>query len=401
MVSFFLSPDVRRNPYPWYDEMRRVAPVLHDSRSNIWMLFDYDSVKRAMDDVETFSSRVIPPTGRAPEWLVFLDPPRHSRLRALVSRAFAPRSIAALEPRVRALSAELLDALVGRGEMDLVAEYAAPLPVLVIAALMGIPAHDRTRFERWSHAIVNLSYAIAGGEVALRAVREHAPVRAEMTEYLVDLIARRRAEPADDLLSRLAHAELDGARLTDEEILGFFQLLLSAATETTTNLIGNAMLCLLEHPDQLARLRADRSLLPSAIEEVVRYRSPGQIVFRQTTRDVTLHGAAIPEGSFVLVMVGSANRDAAHITEPDRFDVAREPNPHIAFGHGIHSCLGAALARLEGRVAIGHLLDRLDAVEIASDEPWEPREALHVHGPARLPIRFVRPPAGLREGLAF
>ena len=389
MVSFFLSPDVRRNPYPWYEEVRRVSPVLHDSRSNIWMLFDFDSVKRAMDDVETFSSRAVPPSGRAPEWLVFMDPPRHTRLRALVSRAFTPRAIAALEPRVRALSAELLDTLEGRTEMDLVEDYATPLPVLVIAELMGIPAHDRARFERWSHVIVNLSYAIAGGELALRAVREHAPVRAEMTEYLADLVGRRRVEPMDDLLSRLAHAEVDGARLTDEDILGFFQLLLSAATETTTNLISNAMLCFMEHPDQLARLRAHRALLPAAIEEVVRYRSPGQIMFRQTTRDVTLHGKTIPGDSFVLIMVGSANRDPARIVEPERFDITRDPNPHIGFGHGIHSCLGAALARLEARVALGDLLDRLDAVELASVDPWEPREALHVHGPARLPIRFA------------
>jgi cytochrome P450 len=389
VVDFFLSPDVRRNPFPWYDEVRRASPVLHDPRSDIWMLFDYDSVKRAMDDHETFSSRAVPPTARAPEWLVFLDPPRHSRLRALVSRAFAPRSIAALEPRVRELSASLLDAFDDRGEIDLIAEYATPLPVLVIAELMGIPASDRARFERWSHTIVNLSYAIAGGEAALRAVREHAPVRAEMTQYLTGLISERRASPTDDLLSRLAHAEVDGARLTDEEILGFFQLLLSAATETTTNLIGNAVLSFVEHPGQLARLRADRSLMPSAIEEIVRYRSPGQIVFRQTTRDVTLHDRTIPANRFVLVMVGSANRDPARIVHPDRFDIGRHPNPHIAFGHGIHSCLGAALARLEARVALGDLLDRLDSVELAGSEPWEPREALHVHGPARLPIRFV------------
>jgi cytochrome P450 len=307
-----------------------------------------------------------------------------------VSRAFAPRSISAIEPRVREISAGLLDALDGRDEFDLIGDYATALPVLVIAELMGIPASDRARFERWSHTIVNLSYAIAGGEAALRAVREHAPVRAEMTEYLASLVAERRARPQDDLLSRLAQAEVDGARLTDEEILGFFQLLLSAATETTTNLIGNAVLCFTEHPDQLERVRTDRSLLPSALEEIVRYRSPGQIMFRQTTRDVTLHDRTIPADSFVLIMVGSANRDPARIDDPDRFDVGRDPNPHIAFGHGIHACLGAALARLEGRVALGDLLDRFESVKLASGEPWEPREALHVHGPARLLVHVGR-----------
>jgi cytochrome P450 len=390
MVSFFLSPDVRRNPFPWYDEVRRQSPVFNDPKSNIWMLFDYDSVKRAMDDHESFSSRAVPPSGRAPEWLVFLDPPRHTQLRALVSRAFAPRSIAALEPRIRELSAGLLDALGDRTEMDLVEEYATPLPILVIAEMMGIPAADRARFERWSRTIVNLSYAMAGGEVAMRAVREHAPVQAEMADYLMLLVGERRVAPTDDLLSRLVHSEVDGARLTDVEILGFFQLLLSAATETTTNLIDNALLCFLDHPEQLARVRADRSLLPAAIEEVVRYRSPGQIMFRQTTRDVALHNRTIPADSFVLLMVGSANRDPARIADPDRFDVTRDPNPHVGFGHGIHFCLGAALARLEARVALGDLLDRLDEVELASKDPWEPREALHVHGPARLPIRFAR-----------
>jgi cytochrome P450 len=389
MPSLDLSSEVRRDPYRWYDQMRRVAPVHHDERSNIWMLFDYESAKRAMDDHATFGSRVVPSTGAAPEWLVFLDPPRHSRLRGLVSRAFAPRSIAALEPSIRAMSADLLAALGDRTEFDLVQEYATPLPVMVIAELMGIPVHDRVRFERWSHAIVNLSYSITGGEAAQRAISEYRAIRVEMSEYVARLVAERRAHPADDLLSRIAHAEVDGERLGDDDILGFFQLLLSAATETTTNLIANAMLCFLDHPEQLARLRADRSLLPSAIEEIVRFRSPGQIMFRQTLCDATVHDRTIPHDSFVLVMVGSANRDPRRFSDPDRFDIGRDPNPHIAFGHGIHACLGAALARLEARVALGDLLDRFHAVELASTEPWEPREALHVHGPARLALRRV------------
>jgi len=173
-----------------------------------------------------------------------------------------------------------------------------------------------------------------------------------------------------------------------EDILGFFQLLLSAATETTTNLIDNAVLSFIENPAQLRRLRDDPSLLGSAIEEVVRFRSPGQAMFRETTRDVELHGRTIPAGAFVLVMVGSANRDPLRFADADVFDIARDPNPHIAFGHGIHYCLGAALARLEARVALTDLFDRIESIELASDEPWEPRKALHVHGPARLPIRF-------------
>jgi cytochrome P450 len=387
MMHFIFSDDVRRDPYHWYARVRETSPVLHDPRSGMWMLFDYESVKRAMDDHETFSSVVHPPTGRAPEWLVFLDPPRHSKLRAIIMRTFTPRAIARLEPRVRELSAALLDEHIGRGEMDLVDDYAGPLPVMVIAELIGIPLEDRPRFMRWSQAIVNLSYAIAGGALAEQAIREHVP-RAEMLAYVTELASRRRIDPRDDLLTRLVETEVDGERLSMEDILGFFQLLLSAATETTTNFIDNAVLSFIENPSQLTRLRDNPALLPSALEEVVRYRSPGQAIFRETTRDVSLHGKAIPAGSFVLVMVGSANRDPKRFVEPETFDIGRDPNPHIAFGHGIHFCIGAALARLEVRVALTDLFDRMETIELASHEPWEPRKALHVHGPAHLPIRF-------------
>jgi cytochrome P450 len=389
MMHFIFSDDVRRDPYHWYAQVREASPVLHDPRSGMWMLFDYESVKRAMDDHQRFSSVVHPPTGRAPEWLVFLDPPRHSKLRAIVMRTFTPRAISGLEARIHDLSRALLDQHIARGEMDLVDDYAGPLPVMVIAELIGIPIEDRPRFMRWSQAIVNLSYAIVGGAAAAQALREHAPARAEMLAYLTELAERRRLEPRDDLLTRLVEAEVDGERLSMEDILGFFQLLLSAATETTTNFIDNAVLSFIEHPDQLARLRDNPDLLPWAIEEVVRYRSPGQAVFRETTCDVEMHGRAIPAVSFVLVMVGSANRDPKRFPNAELFDIGRDPNPHIAFGHGIHFCIGAALARLEARVALTDLFSRMETIELASDEPWEPRKALHVHGPAHLPIRFT------------
>ena len=181
---------------------------------------------------------------------------------------------------------------------------------------------------------------------------------------------------------------MDGERLAEAEILGFFQLLLLAGHETTTNLIGNAVLSLLENPDQLALLRAVPDLVPSAVEEVLRYRSPVQAMFRVTRREVEMHGQVIPAGKLVLAWIGSANRDAGHFPDAGRFDVARQPNPHVAFGHGIHFCVGAPLARLEGCIALADLLERLAAIELASDEPWEPREAFHVHGPNRLSIRF-------------
>jgi cytochrome P450 len=387
-VMNLLSDEMRRNPYPMYDLLRSSSPVFHEPQSGLWMIFDYEGVKRALNDSAAFSSSVTPPGGKAPEWLVFLDPPRHTKLRAIVMRAFTPRAIASLEPRIRELSRELLDETIERGEMELVADYSEPLPTMVIAEMIGIPVEDRPRFMRWSRAIMNLSYSLAGGEEAARATREHAAVKQEMKDYLSGWIDERRKAPKDDLLTRLIEAEVDGERLTEEELLGFFQLLLSAATETTTNLIDNAILCLIENPDQLARLRAAPELLPSAIEEVVRYRSPGQVMFRDTRRDVEMHGQVIPAGKFVLAMVGSANRDPQVFPDANRFDITRHPNPHIAFGHGIHFCLGAALARVEAKVALSDLLERVKGLELASNEPWEPRKALHMHGPTRLPLRF-------------
>ena len=384
----FLSDELRRDPYPLFTQARSAFPVLHEPGSDMWMLFDYDSVKRALNDSEVFSSVVETPLGKAPDWLVFSDPPRHSKLRAIVMRAFTPRSIASVEPRVRELSRELLEPVLERGEMDLVADYSAPLPMMVIAELLGIPSSDRQRFMHWAEVIMTLSYTISGGEEAARAMSENAVVKEEMRAYFADLADQRRRTPKDDLLTRLVEAEVDGERLTPGEILGFFQLLLSAGTETTTNLINNALLCLLEHPDQLARLRAEPRLLPSALEEVLRYRTPVQMVFRATKGDVALHGQVIPAGKLVLVMIGSANRDATKFQDADRFDITRDPNPHIAFGHGIHFCLGAALSRLEARVALTDLLEQLKGVQLASSEPWVPRKALNVLGPARLPVRF-------------
>ncbi|KYF54675.1 cytochrome [Sorangium cellulosum] len=380
--------EMRRDPYPLYDQMRGSSPVLHVAPLDLWMIFDHEGVKRALTDHEAFSSVVTPVTGKAPDWLIFSDPPRHTKLRAIVMRAFTARSVAALEPRVREVSRELLDQQIERGEMDLALDYADLLPTTVIAEMLGIPPADRARFLCWSEAIVNLSYAISGGDEAERMMSEHAAAKDEMEAYLAEVLKARRRAPKDDLLTRLVEAEVDGERLTDDEILGFFQVLLAAGTETTTNLIGNAILCLVEHPQELARLRASPDLLPSAIEEVLRYRSPVQIAFREARRDVEVHGQVIPAGKLVVPVIGSANRDPQQFRDPDRFDIGRDPNPHVAFGQGVHFCLGAPLARLEARIALSDLLSRLRGLELASEEPWEPRKPLNVLGPARLPIRF-------------
>jgi len=383
MITLF-SDDTRRNPYPVYDHFRSTSPLLRDPQTGLWMVFDYDGVKRVLTDPQAFSSKMGPV-----EWMISLDPPRHDKLRALISQGFTPRSISNLEPRIQELTRQLLGAVTGRGEMDVAADFSVPLPMLVIGAMLGLPPEDRPRFQRWNDVILNMSYTLTGMDKGGVAAREFAAVTTEMNEYLAHVLEKRRAKPEDDLLTRLAQAELDGERLKHEEILGFFQLLLLAGSETTTNLINNAVLCFVEHPDQLARLRAAPELLPSAVEEVLRFRSPFQWMFRLATRDVELHGQTIPAGKVALAMMGSANRDPKQFPEPHRFDIARNPNAHTAFGHGPHFCLGAALARLEDKVALAAFLEQMRDFQLASSEPWEPRKGLHVHGPTRLPIRFT------------
>jgi cytochrome P450 len=390
MMDLF-SAAMRRNPYPAYAQARERSPVLHLPPFDLWMIFDFEGVKRALTDHDAFSSDLlhVPGHGNPGQWFIFFDPPRHTKLRNIISRAFTPSVVASLEPRIRQLSRELLDRTIERGEMDLAVDFAVPLPMAVIAEMTGVPAESWPRYKRWSDVILKIANTFSRDAQAAAILQDYRAVTAEMRAFLPDLIAQRRAARQDDLLTRLVEAEVDGERLTSEEVLGFVQLLLVGGQETTANLINNAILCLLEHPDQLARLRAAPDLLPSAIEEVLRYRSPLQWMPRATRRDVEVHGQVIPAGKLVLPMIGSANRDRKQFADPDRFDIARDPNPHIAFGHGIHACLGAPLARLEARIALPDLLERVKGLELAGDEPWEPRQSLGVHGPSRLPVRFT------------
>jgi cytochrome P450 len=378
------SDENRRNPFPLYDHMRAASPLLRvPPPFNGWMVFDYETVKWLLNDPQTFSSRV-----PAPNWFIFSDAPEHTKLRGLISRAFTPRMIANLEPHIRRLSAELLDAVMERGAFDLVSDYAVPLPMKVIAGMIGIQLSEWATYKRWSDMILRLSYSRSGGPEAERALREFTEVTAEMGAYLDRMIAERRVRPQDDLLTRLLEAEVDGERLSAAEILGFLQLLVVAGQETTTDLIDNAIVCLLDNPDQLARLRSEPQLMESAIEEVLRYRSPLQWMMRTPRRETELHGQMLPAGAFILPMIGSANRDPRVFPDPNRFDIGRNPNPHVAFGHGAHFCLGAALSRLEARIALTDILSRFQSFEWANSGPWPPRPALHVHGPASLPLRF-------------
>ena len=383
MMNLF-SDDVRRNPFPVYDQIRAASPLFRDPQSGLLMVLDYDGVKRVLNDHDLFSSRIGPA-----EWMIFTDPPRHSQVRALISQAFTPRSIANLEPRIRHLSGELLDKVVAHGEMDLATDFSIQLPMIVIAEMLGVPAADRERFRQWNDVLLNMSYTVPGADKAPDALNDFVAATADMGAYLIGLVEERQNNPKDDLLTRMVQAQVDGERLSRQDIVGFFQLLLLAGSETTTNLINNAIICFIEFPDQLARLKAAPDLLPNAIEEVLRFRSPLQWMLRVAKQDVELHGQAIPKGKVVLPMMGAANRDPKIFPNPNQFDITRDPNPHIAFGHGIHFCLGAVLARLEGRIALTDLLKRIDNIQFATNEPWEPRRGLHVHGPSRLPIRFM------------
>jgi cytochrome P450 len=380
------SEEMRRNPFPFYEQLRASGPLFHFPPLDMWFVLDYDGVKRVLTDHEAFSSEIEPPGGKAPDWLIFSDPPLHEKRRSLIMRAFTPRSVAALEPRIAAISRQLLDGKMGT-TIDLVADYAWPLPTLVIAELMGLPAVDAPLIMRWGEAIMGLSYSVVGGEAAQQKIATFTRVMVEMQAYMVPLFEERRRAPQEDLVTRLVQAEIDGERLSLEELLGFCQLLLAAGTETTTNLVASAMLCLHEFPDERARLLQSPSLLSSAVEEVARFRSPGQMMFRKARRDVELAGHTIPAGRMVLAVIGAANRDPGVFPQPQRFDVGRTPNAHLGFGHGIHFCIGAALGRLETRLALADLLPRGPVLQ--EGEAWTPRPAVFVYGPERLSVRLT------------
>ncbi|GGM54295.1 cytochrome P450 [Dactylosporangium sucinum] len=308
--------------------------------------------------------------------VVQMDPPRHDELRRMVSRAFTPRVVAGLEPRIEAITGSLLD---GHGSrFDLIDDLAYPLPVIVIAELLGVPAADRPTFRRWADRLFDRAGERLLDEDALAAV---APAVHEMREYLVEHVRRRRAAPADDLTTALVREGLD-----DEEAAAFVGVLLIAGHVTTTATLGNTVLCFDEHPGAADEVRASPDLLPAAIEEALRLRTPFPRLARRTTAPVTLGGVELPAGALVAVWLAAANRDPRVFTDPSRFDPHRNPNPHLAFGHGIHFCLGAPLARLEARVALRMLLRRYREIAVDSAEPIRYRNPWVMASPTRLPV---------------
>jgi cytochrome P450 len=310
-----------------------------------------------------------------------LDPPEHTRLRSLVQPTFTPRAVDALRPRIEALVEELLDELHGRSQIELMADLATPLPLIVIAELLGIPSEDRAQFKAWSRAV-----AASLGSVEVEHIRRATIAGQALRGYFEKIAEQRRRRPSQDLLSELLQAEDSGDRLSPNDLFATLTLLLVAGNETTTNLIGNGVLALLRQPEQLAALRADPSLMGSAVEEMLRYDSPVQATSRIALEDLQLGGRALRRGEQLMVVIGSANRDPERFPDPDRFDIARGERGHLSFGLGRHTCLGAALARLEARVALAGLLRRFAHLELAA-EPISWSWTAILRGPRALPLR--------------
>jgi cytochrome P450 len=388
-----MDPAFVADPYPLYRRLRTEDPV-QQSPLGFWVLTRYEDVAAALRDPR-FAKEAIPAFVAARFGLTLAgpglsmldrDPPDHTRLRGLVSKAFTPRVVEVLRPGIQKIVDDLLGPVMARGEMDLIEDFAYPLPVTVICEMLGVPLEDRDHFKRWGLDIARGLDAIwlpPDSEVSQRSLQS----RHELADYFRSLIARRRADLRGDMLSGLIAAEESGDKLSEEELLATCILLLVAGHETTVNLIGNGTLALLRHPDQLERLRREPGLIGTAVEELLRFDGPVQRTARIPSEDVTIGGRTIPAGELVMPFIGAADRDPAQFPDPERLDITRSDNRHIAFGWGIHFCLGAPLARVEGQIAIGALVSRLPGLRLATEAP-EFRQSLTLRGLVSLPVAF-------------
>jgi cytochrome P450 len=348
--------------YAWFQEKREQQPVFYDEATRLWQVFRYEDVLSVLTDYHRFSSHAFGVVGSfLQDTLVATDPPYHRKLRNLVNMAFTPKAVARLSDRITQMAQELLDEVRPTGKMDVVPDMAFPLPAKVIAELLGVPSEDWNIFERWAR--VDSSQQNARKQGSGRSMQD------EMADYFSRLLAERRRSPREDLISSLSTAEIDGERLSESELVNFCTLLLAAGQETTKNLIANAIVCFTDHPEAMEQLIREPALMPAAIEEVLRYLPPVWFLFRQTLSDIEIAGQYIPANARVLAWTASANRDATQFPDPDRFDIQREPNRHLAFGHGIHFCVGAPLARLEARIVLPMMLDQLPNLRRVEDFP--------------------------------
>jgi cytochrome P450 len=396
-----LDPAVRRDPYAIYARGRREFPAFrHEGLPlPIVSIFRYADVQAVLRDVEGFSNdfaaaqqqmspEIAALVSQAPPSMISTDPPKHTRLRSLVNKAFTPRMVRQFEPRMREIAHELLDEALARGEVDLVEALTYPLPVVAIAEIIGVPPEDREQFKHWSDAAVASLGVGFFAPPSPEQMREQMALRQEMNQYFVPLAEKRRAEPRDDLLTGLVQAEHEGSKLSHDEMLAMLVLLLVAGNETTTTLIGNIALELLAHADATAALRADPSRLPAAVDEVLRFSSPVQFDPRRVTHASEIAGVALRPNDLVLCWIGSANRDEAVFEKADVFDIAREKNPHLAFGFGTHHCLGHNLARLEACIATEVLLARTSKIERTGDEELPLHPSPVFKAVTKLPVRL-------------
>jgi pimeloyl-[acyl-carrier protein] synthase len=388
-----MDPEFVADPYPTYHRLRAEEPV-HHNPLGFWVLTRYEDVVATLRDPRAIKEPIaafvaarfgapVPSVGFS---MLDRDPPDHTRLRGLVSKAFTPKMVEQLRPDVQALVDGLLDRVEGAGTMDLIEEFAYPIPVTVICLMLGVPVEDRERFKQWGLDIARGLDAIMlppDSEVARRSMVS----RLALAEYFRELIAERRATPRADVLSGLIAAEEAGDRLSEHELLATCILLLIAGHETTVNLIGNGTLALLRHPDQLRLLRERPALIGGAVEELLRFDGPVQRTARIPSADITIDGRTIPKGDLVMPFIGAADRDPAQFPDPDRLDITRADNRHIAFGLGIHFCLGAPLARVEGQIAINTLLRRLPRLALATERPAF-RQSLTLRGLESLRVSF-------------
>jgi cytochrome P450 len=397
------SPQFNADPYPFYARLRAEAPVYRTTlphKQVAWLVTRYEDVfdilkderfvkdrlnaRSSGDDAKTpWVPGIFKPLTRN---MLDVDEPDHTRLRSLVRKAFTPRLIEQLRERIQTLCEDLLDAVQRKGSMELVSDYALPLPATVIADLLGVPAEDRRKFHRWSSRIVSVS---PGAEASLEGLRVIPSVWAFM-RYLRKQFEQRRTDPKDDLITALVKAEEAGDKLSEDELLAMGFLLLVAGHETTVNLIASGTLALLEHPEQLEMLRRTPSPIKPAVEELLRYTSPVQMATERYAReDVTIAGTTIPQGELVLAVIGSANRDERQFENPDTLNITRDPNKHLAFGKGIHHCLGAPLARMEAQIAIDTLLRRFLNLHLAgAPESLRWRRGVFLRGLEKLPLAF-------------
>jgi pimeloyl-[acyl-carrier protein] synthase len=394
-----LDPDVLANPYPLYRRLRTEDPVHWDPFLHAWVVTRYDDVVRVLLDFSAHRTptpeqlKVMGLSDLSPiaevmvKQMLFMDPPAHTRLRGLCSQAFTPRRVEALREHIQDIANRLLDSMLPRGEMDLVADFAAPLPAIVTAEMLGVPISDHPQLKRWS-----ADFAEMLGNF------QHNPNRAsrvldslnQMTGYFRETIREQRVRPKDGLVGSLLAAEVDGDRLSEEELVANLIVTMVGGQETTTNLIGNGILTLLRNPEVAEDLRTDLSLIPSAVEELLRYESPSQHTARLAPEDLQIGGRQIGKRQAVIAVMGAANRDPQRFPDPDRLDIRRKDNRHVAFGFGAHFCFGAPLARIEGQIAFATILQRLENLKLKSSTvTW--RENLGLRGLTALPVSFAAP----------